>query len=1337
MSRTLGRALIAIVCLSLSSAALAAPVAERLEHGFAQPPDSARPHTWWHWMNGNITREGITADLEAMARVGVGGAQIFDVQPGTPMGPVAYGSDEWRQLVKHAITEADRLGVEICMHNCAGWSSSGGPWVTPDHAMQMVVTTVTRLQGPTRFDGVLPQSMTRVGFYRDIAVLAYSTPAAETVRMYDAKPTITASSPDFDWAPLIDEDWSTIATLRFGEADPAYIQFEFPDPFTARAMTIAPTPGGAGSGELQVSDDGAEFRAVTRFGVPGTGILPNPATVSFEPVTGRFFRLVFDRGGRRGAMARIADLVLESGSRISNWAAKAGYTRADNPAPDTREASPDSVVPHEGVQDISASMDAQGRLAWDVPEGNWTVIRFGYTPTGKDNHPASESGRGLECDKMSQEALDAHFDALMAKVISDVGPLAGKSFKHVLIDSYEVDCQNWTPLFRQEFERLRGYDPLPYLPAMTGRVVDSVDRAERFLWDVRRTIADLFAEHYFGRFAERLHEHGMLLSAEPYGNGGFEDLQAGGQADIPMTEFWVGWGGDLQGPKLASSMAHTQGRKYVGAESFTADWNNGRWQNHPAQLKALGDLIYTGGVNRFIFHRYAHQPWIGVVPGMTMGPWGFHFERTETWWEQGSAWLKYLARCQYMLQEGRFVGDLCYFDGEGAPASLPGRGGLDPSPPAGYDYDGCDEDVILNRMSVRDGRIVLPDGMTYRALVLPPSRTMTPKLVLKIAELVGDGATVIGPKPLRSPSLQDAPGCDAEVDALADEVWGDCDGTTVTERAYGKGRVIWGKPLADVFAEWNLAPDLQVVSATRTGVTYIHRLADGADTYFVACQNARPEVVECAFRVPDRAPELWHPESGTVEPAPVYRVEGGRTIVPLRFDPSGSVFVVFRQPATGDPIVSASHDGRPLLDPPVATAADLQIVRAVYGLLTNELPDMVDVTKQLQGMVRDNQLTVDATNGLAGDPAPNVVKQLRVDYTIGELSRTKTVGENEKLAIPEAADAGKGELTIKRAVYGLIPEQLPDLSATHTVDVTEILRKIVQNGSLSVRADNSLAGDPANLVPKQMSVEYTVGGETFTRTVSENQMLEIPDGTEDGLTSSAAPGADLDTSKPGLPVLTAWQEGTYAATAASGKQLRAVVQSVPEPLDVTGPWALRFPPNLGAPESATFDELKSWTTSDDPGIRYFSGTATYATTFNIPAGLKREGIVLMLDLGRVREIAEVRLNGIDLGILWKAPFRVDITDAAKAGENTLEVRVTNLWPNRLIGDEQLPDDCEWNGDGSLKAWPEWFTKGEPRPTARITFTTWKHWHKDSPLIDSGLLGPVRVWVGRKLPMGER
>jgi len=1337
MSRTLGRALMAIICLSLSSAALAAPVAETLERGFAQPPPSARPHTWWHWMNGNITREGITADLEAMAQVGVGGAQIFDVQPGTPAGPVSYGSDEWFGMVEHAVREADRLGLQICVHNCAGWSSSGGPWVTPDHAMQMVVTTVTRIQGPTRFEGVLPQPMTRAGFYRDAAVLAYPTPAAETVTMYDAKPMITASAPGFDWAPLIDEDWGTIATLPFGPADPAYIQFEFPDPFTARAMTIAPTPGAAGSGELQVSDDGREFRAVGRFGVPGTDLLPTPSTVSFEPVTGRFYRLAFDRGGRRGAVARIADLVLESGSRISNWALKAGYARADNPSPDTREVSADSVIPDTGVRDISASMDAEGRLVWEAPQGNWTVIRFGYTPTGKDNHPAPEPGRGLEVDKMSQEAVDAHIDAVMAKVISDVGPLAGKSFYSLLIDSYEVGCQNWTPLFRQEFQRLRGYDPLPYLPAMTGRVVHSVDRTERFLWDVRRTIADLFAEHYFGRFAERLHEHGMLLSAEPYGNGGFEDLQSGGEADIPMTEFWAGGGGDSQGAKLASSMAHTHGRRYVGAESFTADWNNGRWQNHPAQLKALGDFMYAGGVNRFIFHRYAHQPWIGVVPGMTMGPWGFHFERTETWWEQGRAWLEYLARCQYMLQEGRFVGDLVYFDGEGAPSSLPGRGGLNPSPPAGFDYDGCDENVILNRMSVEEGRIVLPDGMTYRALVLPPSRTMTPKLLTKVSELVRAGATVIGPKPLGSPSLQDAPDCDAQVRALADAMWGDCDGATVTEHAYGKGRVIWGKPLADVFAELSLAPDFQVVSATRTGVSYIHRLADGADSYFVACQNARPEVIECAFRVSDRAPELWDPMSGTAAPAPVYRVEGGRTIVPLRFDPSGSVFVVFRQPPIGDLLVSATHDGRPLLDPPVASAADLRIVRATYGVLTNELPDMVDVTKQLQGMVRDNQLSVDAVNGLAGDPAPNIVKQLRVDYTIGGQSRTKTVDENAKLVIPGAADAGKGDLIIVRALYGLIPEQLPDLNATRTVDVTEILRKMVQNGSLSVRADNSLAGDPASLVVKQMSVEYTVGGETYTRVVSENQILEIPDGTEGGLSTSAAPGAGLDTSKPGLPVLTAWQEGTYAATAASGKQLRAVVQSVPEPLDVSGPWALRFPPGLGAPETATFDELKSWTASDNPGIKYFSGTAAYTTTVSIPAGLKREGTVLMLDLGRVREIAEVRLNGIDLGILWKMPFRVDITEAAKAGENTLEVRVTNLWPNRLIGDEQLPDDCEWNGDGSLKAWPEWFTKGEPRPSGRITFTTWKHWHRDSPLIDSGLFGPVRVWVGKRLPLGER
>lgn len=1174
-----------------------------LAASFVNPPDSAKPHTWWHWMNGNITKEGITADLEAMARVGVGGAQIFNVGAGIGPGPVTFMSDEWRAMIKHAVQEADRVGVELCVHNCGGWSSSGGPWVKPEHAMQMVVWSEKHARGPGRFSDALPQPLERCGFYRDIAVLAFRTPPAETASASTLSPKVSSGAGELAAAALWDGDFRTCAAVAASpQGGPPFLQLEFDRPFTAGCLTLIPGPGPYHhAGELQASDDGATFRTVRSFAIPEAETTYPILHANFEPATARFFRLVFTRS--EGGQVTIAEADLHAGARIENLLGKAAFVRWDAPTMRTVTATvpAEAVVDRESVLDLTDRLDEEGRLTWDVPEGDWTILRLGYTPTGKNNHPAPEGGEGLECDKLSREAMEAFFAGMMAAVIEESGPLAGKSLNNALIDSYEVSSQNWTPRFREEFQQRRGYNLFPYLPILTGRVVDSLEASERFLWDFRRTIADLFADAYFGHFAELCHQHGLLMSTEGYGNGPFDNLQCAGRADIPMSEFWTGWGG-AGNAKEAASAAHTYGRKFVGAESFTSAPEHGRWQNHPYALKALGDLVYCNGVNRFIFHRYAHQPWLDRFPGMTMGPWGFHFERTVTWWNQSPAWLKYLARCQYLLQEGRFVGDLCYFIGEGAPAGL---GGLNPPPPPGYDYDGCNAEVLLTRLAVQDGRLVLPDGMSYAVLVLPDTDTMTPALLRKVRELVRAGATVVGPKPVKSPSLTDYPACDEEVQRLADEVWGDCDGKTVTEHACGQGRVFWGRPLAEVLAGLGLPPDFEFTGNRKPRLAYIHRRIGEAEVYFVSNQQKRFEAAECTFRVSGKVPELWHPDTGRIERAPIFAEKDGRTTVSLLFEPAGSVFVVFRQPlGAADPVVSITYNGGPLFPARPRPTGQLEIRRAVYGVLENP-QQCVDVTAQLAGMVQDNRLSVEASNRIAGDPAYGIVKRLRVDYTLDGQPRSVTVSENELLEIPDVG--------------------------MDTPPVAEV----------------AVAGDEA---------------------------LE----------------------------LRAWAAGVYELQTASGRRQTVEVPAVPEPLEVGGPWELRFPPNWGAPGQVTLEKLISWTEHEEPGVRYFSGTAEYVREVEIPAALRGAGLALYLDLGRVQVIAEVSLNGQDLGVLWKPPFRVEITDVARPGRNQLGIRVTNLWPNRLIGDQSLPED------------------------QRYTWTTWQHYTKDSPLLESGLLGPVEI-----------
>lgn len=1064
--------------------------ADRLASEFHNPPASARPHTWWHWMNGNVTREGITADLEAMKQIGLGGAQIFNVSENIPAGPVDYMSPEWRALVKHAVSEADRLGLELCMHNCAGWSSSGGPWITPEFAMQQVTTSETRASGPARFSEVLPMPPTKKDYYKDIAVLAFPTPRDDATRIKNIKP-------------------------------------------------------------------------------------------------------------------------------------KAGFEYAYDQQPDLAALPANAIVKRDAIVDLTRHLQADGRLTWDVPAGQWTILRIGHTPTGKDNHPAPESGRGLECDKLSRAAMDQHWAGMMGPVLKDLGPLAGRTLNNGLIDSYEVGHQNWTPRFREEFLTRRGYDPLLYLPTLTGRVVDGGDVSERFLWDLRRTIADLFADNYFSYFAQLCHRNDLLMSVEPY-DGPFECMLAGRDADIPMGEFWVG-GGESNSCKLASSVAHTYGPKIVGAEAFTAEPNRGRWQNHPYSLKAVGDLMYCAGINRYIMHRYAHQPWMDRVPGMTMGQWGTHFERTNTWWNHGGPeWVQYLTRCQYLLQQGLFVADVCYFSGEAAPSGGPYKPELKAK---GYDYDACNSDVLSSRAYVRGGRIVLADGMSYRVLVLPDTPFMAPEFARRLQSLIEQGATVIGPKPSASPSLSGQPAADTSVREIAQAVWGDCDGKTVKEHAFGKGRVIWGRMPEEVLAEMDVRPDCEFSSAGgRPKMAWIHRVVGDADVYFVSNQRPHAVDVDCTFRVSGKRPEFWHADTGWTEDAPLWSETDGRTTVPIHFDPAGSVFVVFAQQAErGEHFASLKREGD---NNATRAAPRIEIQKAVYEAVDGA--GGTDVTAKVAAMVNAGETSIPANNATFGDPTYMHVKRLRVQLTRDGKPESRTVEENGTLDLVQFAG-------------------------------------------------------PTGLPPYMLAA---VGNRNLC--------------------------------------VTAFEPGNFAFQTSTGRTASVEIPSVPQSVELSGPWKLRFPPDRGAPATVTLEKLIPWNEHTDAGVRYFSGTAEYEKEFDIPDTLRQSGKWLYLDLGQVSCVAEVTLNGTSLGTFWKPPYAADVSFVAKRSKNVLKVRVTNLWINRLIGDEQYADDCEWEGI-HLKRWPDWFSQGTPRPSReRLTFTTWKHWKRESPLVESGLIGPVML-----------
>ena len=716
---------------------------------------------------------------------------------------------------KFAVAEANRLGLELCVENCAGWSSSGGPWNTVTNAMQRVTTSELRVTRPADFSAALPQPPVTLGFYRDIAVLAFPAPADEGVRMKDFSPVASASGDEPPGDRLTDGDRGLSSACRCPNAgQPQFAQLEFQKPFSARTVKIT---GGRGipecSGDIQVSEDGRKFRTVQPFAFTGKGSPVGVVSLGAQPVAARFWRVQFTAIGTKAAATAtnipLAEIELAPRLSIENVDAKDGRNGNFVLSSPTADGAAAGAVQRRDVIDLTAKLTADGKLNWHAPAGEWIILRAGYTPTGVNNHPAPVEGTGLECDKFSKAALDAHWAGFMQKILDDLGPLAGKTLDSSLIDSYEVGGQNWTDNFRAEFQKRRGYDLLKFLPAFTGRVVDNPAVSERFLWDMRRTIADLFAENYYGHFAELCRQHGLMNAVEPY-TGPFESLQVGAPADVVMGEFWSGSQGHPS-VKLAASIAHIYGKTIVGAESFTATPANGRWQNDPYSLKTLGDLVYCQGLNRYVFHRYAMQPWTNRWPGMTMGQWGFHFERTETWWNQGRPWIDYITHCQFLLQQGRAVADAAYFTGESAPVEM--RAG-NPALPFGYDYDAINADVLLHHATVKNGRLNLDSGASYAVLILPPEdANLTPQLLEHLRDFVRAGLTVAGPRPQHSPSLAGFPKCDAQVKSLAKELWGKDDGTNVTDRVVGRGRVVNGRPLAEIFDALKLPPDFNFLGS--------------------------------------------------------------------------------------------------------------------------------------------------------------------------------------------------------------------------------------------------------------------------------------------------------------------------------------------------------------------------------------------------------------------------------------------------------------------------------------------------------------------------------------------
>ena len=1115
--RRLTQGSILAACICGSSFAQTTP---SLEEGFANPPASARPRVWWHWMNGNITKEGIKLDLEWMNRSHIAGFQNFDAALFTPQyvdKRLAYMTPEWKDAFRYATNLAKDLGMEEAIAGSPGWSETGGPWVPGSQAMKKYVWSETRIEGGKPFTGRLPHPPDNTGafqnlpihdlmtsdtpapqFYADAAVVAFKVPEREAAAA-SLQPKVTSNGGPIDASLLSDGDLVRGVEIPKAQSagEKAYIQFEYAEPQTIRSVTVVVASEQNqitdfmglnldGARALEASDDGRNFRQVLE--IPKGGAAEH--TLTFAPVTARFFRLTITAppplpGGistenmeafgiklpKPSTTIAVAELVLHPDERVNRFEEKAAFVpMLDLYQFATPAASPGDAIEKSSVIDLTGKMQPDGTLAWTPPPGRWVVLRFGYSLLGITNHPATKEATGLEVDKLNRGYVKNYMDRYLDSYKETVGAdMMGKQgIRYVITDSWEAGAQNWTDNMIAEFTRRRGYDPRPWMPVLTGRIVESAEASDQFLWDLRKTIADLTADEHYGQVQASLKERGMGHYGESHEDRRAfiaDGMEVKKLDDVPMSAMWTqtpgvnkiqyGFNAD---DRESASVAHIYGQNLAAAESMTAA--QAPWGWSPETLKPTADQEFLNGINRFVIHESAHQPFVDRKPGLTLGPFGQWFNRNETWAEDAHVWIDYLARTSYMLQQGRFVADILYFYGEDSNLTAIFTSSA-PNLPPGYNFDYVNADALIHEMQASDGKLTTQSGMSYRVLALDPySAHMSLPVLRAIHQLVEQGALVAGAKPVGTPSLAD----DArEFKRLNDQLFGDGSGV----HSVGKGKVYAGQDAASALKQLNIPADFDPgVAKPESPVLFAHRKLPAGEIYFVDNRSTQDADIQATFRIAGKEPELWYAETGTMRPTS-YTIANDHTSVPLHLEPWGTVFVVFRKPAK-------------------------------------------------------------------------------------EATRT-----------------------------------LPQLTQK--------------------------------------------------------------------------------------PLLSA-----------------------------DGAWSVEFQAGRGAPAKVVLPSLVSWSENADKGVKYFCGTGTYTKTIQASPEWFHSGATLWIDLGDVKNIAELTVNGKPIGVLWHAPFRADVTSALKPGANEVQVKVTNLWVNRLIGDQQ------------------------PDATTKYTFADVKPYKADSPLLPSGLLGPVTV-----------
>jgi len=900
-----------------------------LEEVFDHPPASTRPHVFWYWVSNNISKEGIRKDLEAMARIGIGGVSIAQVgYKDSPVGDMRMFSDAWWDCLTFAMEEASRLGIEVSLFNSPGWSGTGGYWVKPEQAMRYLDIHEYRVKGPQKLVMQLPryeskehirQSSTSFEYEIDKSKFKFQQVGVQAFPVTRGTDEIisfgrhnVSSNPRIDGLEaMFDGDETTKTSLY---ELPLTIEINVNGKFTARSFEIVPAdiPLNVFC-ELEYLDDSGKWKKIlsrrvnrSETRIIASGFLPfAPVAESFPAVSSSRFRLTISENGSKTALSanltgkkgeekgRIAEIKLWGAARVGDYgekqlANKAAFGKRD-PATDAPVEAGYAIKKDE-VINISSQVDANGLLTWSVPAGEWIIQHSGMSQTGVQIHPVPQQvENGFAADIMSKEAIQASFDAYIGLILRRISPEKRKTLTRIVLDSYEQGTANWTDGFARKFKAAYGYDPMPWTPVLKGHVVESQEQSDRFLWDLRRLVADLMPENFEGAILEKCRENGLKLWHEPYGGHGFpgEFFNFGKFADVPAGEFWCTDkpGRDFSSCRAATSIASIYGRGLVSAEAFTAA-SNYLYKMMPRDFKVLGDWAFAQGINHFTFHVSVHQPGDNK-PGINTW-YGPEFNRNNNWFQDAKTYIDYIKRTSALLQRGRRQTDIAVFIGDDVPCDKPSLPYLFPK---GYDLDFINFDALADLAKAEDGRLVFPSGASYRVLVLPPGISMRPELLYKLEEFVKAGLVVYGPRPKQSPSLKGFPECDSVVRTIAGRLWGNIDEKAILRNRYGKGEVCDGIALGDFLAEAGLAPDVVLPS----DVVYTHRKDADTDIYFIANQKKEQCKTEISFRITDKQPEYWDALSGERRSLTRYAIRNGRTVVPLELSQAGSCFIVFRK----------------------------------------------------------------------------------------------------------------------------------------------------------------------------------------------------------------------------------------------------------------------------------------------------------------------------------------------------------------------------------------------------------------------------------------------------------